>query len=149
MERLPFMALVLLAGSVFPIQALINARLGQSVGGPIWAAFFSFLVGTLALFAIAWLVAGPPRLGAVGALPPWIWSGGLIGALLVYAMAFSAPVLGAGVLLALIIGAQLVGSLTLDRFGILQEVRPIGPWQIAGAVLLITAVAMIVFGPRR
>ena len=149
MDRLPFILLVLTAGAIFPIQALINARLAQSVGGPIWAAFFSFLTGTVALFVVAWLVSGPPRLATVGSLPVWIWSGGLIGALLVYAMAFSAPVLGAGVLLALIIGAQLVGSLTLDRFGILQPVRPIGPWQAIGAVLLVASVAMIVFGPRR
>ena len=149
MERLPFILLVLVAGSIFPVQALINARLGQSVGGPVWAAFFSFLVGTVALFVIAYAVAGPPKLGGAAALPLWVWLGGFIGALLVYAMAFSAPVLGAGVLLALIIGAQLVGSLTLDRFGILQPVRPIGPWQAVGALLLIVAVAMIVFGPRR
>ena len=149
MERLPFILLALLAGVIFPIQALINARLGQSVGGPIWAAFFSFLVGTVLLLVIAWSVSGPPRLGEVTSLPLWIWAGGLIGALLVYTMAFSAPVLGAGVLLALIIGAQLVGSLALDRFGILQPVRPIGPWQLAGSILLVAAVAMIVFGPRR
>ena len=149
MERLPFMLLVVVAGAIFPVQALINARLGQSVGGPIWAAFFSFLVGTIVLLVIAWAVSGPPRLSEVAALPPWVWAGGFIGALLVYAMAFTAPVLGAGVLLALIIGAQLVGSLTLDRFGILQPVRPIGPWQILGAIMLMLAVAMIVFGPRR
>ena len=149
MERLPFILLVLVAGAIFPVQALINARLGQTVGGPIWAAFFSFLVGTVALFVIAFAVTGPPKLDGATALPLWVWLGGFIGALLVYAMAFSAPVLGAGVLLALIIGAQLVGSLTLDRFGILQPVRPIGPWQIAGAIMLVAAVAMIVFGPRR
>ena len=149
MERLPFILLVLAAGAIFPVQALINARLGQSVGGPIWAAFFSFLVGTIALLVIAWAVSGPPRLGGAATLPPWVWTGGLIGALLVYAMVFSVPVLGAGALMALIIGAQLAGSLTLDRFGILQPVRPIGPWQIAGAVMLIGAVTMIVFGPRR
>ena len=149
MERLPFILLVLFAGAIFPVQALINARLGQSVGGPIWAAFFSFLVGTVVLFVMAYSISGAPKLGEVTQLPWWIWAGGFIGALLVYAMAFSAPVLGAGVLLALIIGAQLIGSLTLDRFGILQPVRPIGAWQIAGSLLLIAAVAMIVFGPRR
>ena len=149
MDRLPFILLVLVAGAIFPVQALINARLGQTVGGPIWAAFFSFLVGTIVLFVMAYAISGAPKIGEIAQLPPWIWAGGFIGALLVYAMAFSAPVLGAGVLLALIIGAQLVGSLTLDRFGILQPIRPIGAWQVAGAVLLIVAVAMIVFGPRR
>lgn len=149
MDRVGFLALALLAGGLFPLQALINARLGTTVGGPIWAAFFSFAVGTLALAVVGLAVAGPPRLGEVTALPWWIWTGGLIGALLVFTMAFGAPRLGAGVLLAAIVGAQMLGAMTLDRFGVLQPVRPIGMWQTTGALLLVAGVAMIVLGPRR
>ena len=149
MDRIVFLALAVVAGAAFPLQALINARLGASVGGPIWAAFFSFLVGTLALAAVGLAVAGPPRVGGLGTLPWWIWAGGFIGALLVFTMAFAAPRLGTGVLLAVLVSAQMAGALTLDRFGILQPMRAIGPWQVIGALLLVAGVAMIVLGPRR
>ena len=149
MDRLAFIALAVVAGAAFPLQALVNARLGASVGGPIWAAFLSFLVGTIVLAVAGLVIAGPPRLGTLGALPWWIWVGGFIGALLVFTMAFAAPRLGTGVLLAVLVGAQMVGALALDRFGILQPVRAVGPWQVLGAVLLVAAVAMIVLGPRR
>lgn len=148
MERLGFVALAVLAGALFPLQAVVNARMGQSVGGPIWAAFVSFGVGTLALFAVGLLVSGTPRLGALLALPWWIWIGGLIGALLVFTMAFAAPRIGTGALLATLVAAQLVAALGLERFGVLQAVRALGPWQTVGAVLLLAGVVMIVFGPR-
>ena len=149
MDRLGFLVLAFAAGALFPLQALVNARLGASVGGPIWAAFVSFAVGTAVLAVAGLAVAGAPRLGALVVLPWWVWIGGFIGALLVFTMAFAAPSLGAGVLLAVIVAAQMAGALTLDRFGVLQPVRMAGPWQIAGAVLLVAGVAMIVLGPRR
>ena len=149
MDRFGFLALAAVAGTLFPLQALINARLGASAGGPIWAAFLSFAVGTLVLGVAGLLVAGPPRLSALSVLPWWIWSGGAIGALLVFTMAFGAPRIGTGALLATLVGAQMLGALLLDRYGVLQPPRPVGAWQVTGAVLLVGAVAMIVLGPRR
>ena len=149
MDRIGFLALAFVAGAIFPLQALVNARLGVSAGGPIWAAFLSFLVGTIALAVVGLAVIGPPRLAALPALPWWVWVGGFIGALLVFTMAFAAPRLGAGVLLATIVAGQMAGALALDRFGVLQPVRPIGPWQALGALLLVAGVALIVLAPRR
>lgn len=149
MDRLGFLALAVVAGGLFPLQALINARLGASVGGPIWAAFFSFLVGTLVLAAVGLAVAGPPRVSGLMALPWWVWTGGFTGALLVFTTAFAAPHLGTAVLLAAIVTAQLLSALLLDRYGVLQPVRPLGTWQIVGAALLVAGMAMIVLGPRR
>ena len=149
MDRLSFILLAVVAGSFFPLQAVVNARLAQSVGGPVWAAFASFSVGTLLLFVIALIVSGPPRLAGLGALPWYLWTGGAYGALLVFAMVVSAPRLGTGALLALIVCAQMIAALLLDRFGVLQAVRPVGPYQLAGAALLLSGVALIVFGPRQ
>ncbi len=38
-----------LIGAILPLQGLVNARLGVHVGGPVAAAFVSFLVGTVML----------------------------------------------------------------------------------------------------
>ena len=149
MERLAFVALTVIAGALFPLQAVVNARMGQSVGGPIWAAFVSFGVGTVALLIAGLVLTGPPRLGALPGLPWWIWVGGVIGALLVFTMAFAAPEIGTAALLSTLVAAQLIAAMLLERFGVLQPVRAVGSWQIAGAVLLLLGVVMIVFGPRR
>ena len=36
-------------GAILPLQGLLNARLGTQIGGPVAAAFVSFVVGTLGL----------------------------------------------------------------------------------------------------
>lgn len=149
MDRFALILAVLVAGALFPVQSVVNARLGESVGGPIWAAFASFAVGTMLLLACAYLVAGPPRLAGLSGLPWWVWVGGAIGALLVTVMVIAAPRLGTGALLSLIVGAQILAALALAHHGVLQPVRTIGPWQVVGAVLLVAGVALIVLAPRR
>lgn len=42
-----------LAGSVLPLQAVINGRLSASLSEPLGAAFVSFTIGSIVLFAIA------------------------------------------------------------------------------------------------
>ena len=66
------------AGALVGMQAPINARLGKTVGS-IQAATFSFLVGTVALVAIATFVnGGLGQLSNVGRAPLWALVGGLL-----------------------------------------------------------------------
>lgn len=59
-------AIAILIGAVLPLQALVNARLGQVTGGALFASFVSFLVGTLVL-AVA-VFASRPRLPTMSTL---------------------------------------------------------------------------------
>ena len=67
------MGLAILVGAILPFQGLLNAKLGTQIGGPIVAAFASFLIGTVALGL--YLVIARERIGLAGAgsLPMWIW----------------------------------------------------------------------------
>ena len=65
-----FILLALIGGAILPLQALINARLGAGLGGPIWAAMLSFLIGTITLVAFLLALRAPmPGLHATAALP--------------------------------------------------------------------------------
>ncbi|MCA1974215.1 MAG: DMT family transporter [Caenispirillum sp.] len=138
-----FIALAAVGGALLPLQALINARLGQSIGGPLWAACTSFLIGTvgLALF----LVAQRAPLPALGQLPttPWLWAGGLLGAFYVAAAIVSVQHLGAAATIAVVIAGQLTASLLLDHFGVLAAPHPLSFMRIAGAVLLFAGAWLI------
>ena len=72
---------VVLIGAILPLQGLINARLGTYVGGPIAAAFVSFLLGTIMLGLYLLATRTPVTLQGSLKLPPWIWAGGFFGAL--------------------------------------------------------------------
>ena len=50
---LAFLLLAFAAGGALPVQAGVNARLAEWVGGPIRASMISFAVGTAVLFVLA------------------------------------------------------------------------------------------------
>lgn len=137
-------ALMALAiGMLLPLQGLVNARLSAQVGGPIVASFVSFLVGTVLLGVYLLLTRTPLAIAGTGKLPPWIWAGGLLGALYVAGFTLLMPRLGAASLVCLAILGQVTASLLFDHFGVLQTPRRTDPVRIAGAVLMIIGVLMV------
>jgi bacterial/archaeal transporter family-2 protein len=137
-------ALMALAiGMMLPLQGLVNARLGAQVGGSVVAAFVSFLIGTVLLGAYLLLTRTPLLLGGATKLPPWIWTGGLLGALYVSCFTLLMPRLGAASLVCLAILGQVTASLLFDHFGLLQAPRRADPVRIAGAILMIIGVLMV------
>jgi transporter family-2 protein len=137
--------LAVVAGALLPLQALINAQLGQRTSGALFASFASFLIGTLAL-GVALLVTRTalPALQHTTAVPSWAWLGGVIGALFVVAATVLVPRLGAAALICLAVFGQLVGSLLLDHYGVLHAPKPADAMRIAGAVLVALGALMVV-----
>ncbi|MCD9028640.1 DMT family transporter [Luteimonas sp. BDR2-5] len=134
-----------LVGMALPLQALINARLGATTQGPLFASFASFLVGTLVLGVVLLLSRTAwPGLRALVALPPWLWLGGVIGAVFVFCGTLLVPRLGAAGLICLIVFGQVTGSLLLDHFGVLAQARPADLTRIVGALLVCVGALLVV-----
>lgn len=135
----------LLVGALLPLQALVNARLGQLTHGALFASLCSFAVGTAAL-VVVWLLARPGgedwRLLAQPAW--WAWTGGLIGAVFVVAATGLVPRLGAAALISLVVLGQLAGSLLLDHFGVLHPARPIDGLKLLGVALVAVGALLVV-----
>jgi bacterial/archaeal transporter family-2 protein len=127
------------------MQAPINSRLGKSVGS-VQAATFSFLVGTVALLAIATFVQGGlGDLGKLGRAPWWALVGGLLGAVYVTVALVAVRTLGASGLTAVVITGQLAISVAIDRFGLFGIARQhIDASRILGLVLLVVGVVLVV-----
>ena len=122
-------------GTLLPLQALINARLGAQTQGPLYASFVSFLVGTCLLGAMLLATRTPLSPGqSIAALPAWIWLGGAIGALFVFAATLLVPRLGAASMICLVVLGQVVASLLLDHFGVLGAQRPADAMRVLGAM---------------
>lgn len=138
-------AIAILIGAVLPLQALVNARLGQVTGGALFASFVSFLVGTLVL-AVAVFASRPrlPTMSTLVAQPAWIWLGGAIGAAYVLSATVLVPRIGAASLICLIVLGQLTGSLLMDHYGVLSDARPIDALRVVGAVLVAVGAVLVV-----
>jgi transporter family-2 protein len=143
-KLLPAILVAVLIGTMLPLQGLVNARLGGSIGGPVAAAFVSFLVGTvmLGLYLLATRTSMMPAAGA--RFPVWVWAGGALGAIYVACFTLLIPRLGAAAIVCLAVLGQITASLLLDHFGVLQTPRPADWTRILGAALVLVGVAMVV-----
>lgn len=138
------MLVAVLIGAVLPLQGLINARLGTHIGGPIVAAFVSFLVGTAMLGAYLLATRTPILLQGSPKLPAWVWAGGAFGAIYVACFTLLVPRIGAAGMICLAVLGQVTASLLLDQFGILQAPKPVDAVRIVGALLVLAGVVLVV-----
>lgn len=145
MLRLFLLFLGIVAGAVLPIQAALNARVGQAAGSPIVGALISFGVGALALLGVV-LAQGTPlrQVVPLRTLPPLTLAGGLLGAFYVSVVTMLAPRLGATLTVGLVVVGQLLLALVLDQFGLLGlPLHPASALRGLGVVLLLLGVWLI------
>jgi transporter family-2 protein len=141
---LPAAILAFIAGCLIALQAPTNALLARGVGSPVNAAFVSFLVGSVALAAVALALGARPAVGEWRSLPWYAWVGGLYGAVFVAVAAYAAPRMGVTYFLMVAIAGQLVMALLLDRLGAFGVPRvEVSSVRVAG-VLLVVAGAFLV-----
>ena len=144
-SQLPFILAAVLAGSFLPLQAGLNAQLGQAVRSPIFAAFASFAVGTVALLAYLLVTKfsfGTASLAAQA--PRSVWVAGILGAFYVSAIIILSPKLGTALTFSLIVLGQMTASLVVDHFGLLNfPVHSINWPRMAGALCLVVGVVLI------
>jgi len=140
-----WVVLGLVAGSVLPAQAGVNAQLARRLGHPAQAAFASFLVGTLALFSLCLVLRlAWPAPADVGSIPLPTWAGGLLGAFFVGTTILLAPRVGATTMTGLVIAGQVIASLVLDHFALLGFAEhPAGPARLCGAALLVVGAMLV------
>jgi len=133
------------AGAGVAAQAVINTRLREAVGAPLWAAAMQFAVGLALLVAVALASRqAAPVTAGLGREPWWIWLGGLFGALFILVTIVVTPRAGAALTLASIVVGQLAAALLIDHFGWFggSDVR-LSPGRVLGVALLVSGVVLI------
>jgi transporter family-2 protein len=140
-----FYLLIVGAGVSLAFQQILNANLRIELGSAWWAGFISYLVGTLAMLAVAVASGGPWLSATIAARTSWVsWTGGMFGAIFIATTILMVPRFGAATVLALIVVGQMFGSLTFDHFGLLGiPQHPANPIRFAGAAFLILGVVLI------
>ena len=138
------MLAVVFGGAATALQAPTNAKMMTAVGSPVNAAFVSFAVGTAALGILAVVLQTRPDMAASRALPWYAWVGGLYGAIFVVAAAWGVPKLGVATTITLMVAGQLLLSLVLDHFGVMDVPKqPMNLGRIAGVALVLVGVLLV------
>ncbi len=116
MTRGEAISLTIAAGLLVGVQPAANSALSDHVGD-FGAAFVSIAI-TFAIAAVVLVIAGQSgRLSGLGSVAPEQLIGGVGGAAVVTVSLITVRKLGAGGVVALLVGAQLVISIVVDRLG--------------------------------
>jgi bacterial/archaeal transporter family-2 protein len=137
--------LAILAGTLIPLQAGINAELKRQLASPYYATLISVVISSIAISLVCLLARLPiPQASALSQVPCWTWTGGVVGVVYVFMVLILAPKLGATALVASIIGGQMLCSLLLDQFALIGFTQhALSPGRMVGLMLLFAGVMLI------
>lgn len=132
--------LAVLAGVCVAVQTNLTAVAQRALGAPVLVAI-SGLTTSLTALAVALALARPDFSGrAVG----YAVGSGMLGAVIVGAIAVAAAQGGVARALSLVIASQLVFGLVLDALGVFGNAPDVGLLKVLGVVLIISGGVLVV-----
>ena len=137
--------LILAAGALQAWGPPMNGALRNALTNPWLASLVSFLPIVALLFCVFICLPRPmPTAAGIGGMPWWAPLGGLMGAFAVIAGLMFVGQVGAGAFAGLTITANILMSLAIDHFGLLNmPPHPMNWVRAAGAGLLIAGIALV------
>lgn len=137
-----------LSGCLSAVVGAILASLGQVIGSAIQATTVLFAIATGVMIIFCCVNGSVTKLRKAFSTdaPWWIWTGGFLGAVIVYANAWLIPLIGVSVfMMALLIG-QLLLSLLMEKHGWLGAPKKHISWtQFAGILIMLAGIFLIKF----
>jgi bacterial/archaeal transporter family-2 protein len=135
--------LAIVAGLAGSVQVAVMARLGDRVGvfGALaWATFLTAVIAFLLLLVVRQSVAG---FVDAAHQPLWLWSGAVMGVLIVLTITFAGSRIGVAATVGILIAGQLAMGTLIDRFGLFGVQRVAIAWpRVIGIVLLAAGAAL-------
>lgn len=113
-----FYLLPVAIGVAMTIQSGINAELRTAINNPLLAAFLSFLGGIMVLgIMLFFSKQSMPSWENYAGISWYKYTGGLLGAFVVYAVIVSVHRVGAANMFVLIVAGQLLTAVLMDHYG--------------------------------
>jgi transporter family-2 protein len=136
-------ALAVVAGLAGSVQVAVMGRFGDRIG-VVEALVFATSVQLVLSFAILVVArGGTGRLFDAFGVPFWLWSGGVMGLTVVFAITFAQPRIGATATIGILIAGQLLMGAIIDRFGLFGVEEIAIAWPRAVGILLLAAGAAL------
>ncbi len=139
------------AGAFIPVMAVLNARLGRTLGEPLHAVVLLFGVGLLVSLGASLLLTGRlPSWGALAGASPINLTGGFIVAFYVLSVTLLAPRFGIGNAILFVMIAQIFMSAAIDHYGLFgAATRPVSLLRMGGLAIMLAGLAIAQLAPSR
>jgi transporter family-2 protein len=130
-------AIIFVSGLAGSIQVAVMGELGERVGiapALVFAVIVSLICALVALFAVERSFSGVRE---AYEQPKWLWLGGVMSIVIVFAITLGAPRIGTAATIGLVITGNLLMAAVIDRFGLFgQDEIPLAWPRLLGIALL-------------
>jgi transporter family-2 protein len=135
--------LAVVAGLAGSVQVAVMARLGDRVGIFGALAWATFLTAAIAFALLLVVRQGAGGFVAAARQPVWLWSGGVMGVVIVLTITFAGARIGVAATVGILIAGQLAMGAAIDRFGLFGAERVAIAWpRVLGIALLAVGAAL-------
>jgi transporter family-2 protein len=139
-----YLLIATVVGAGLATQAAVNSQLRAATGSALWAALISTALTLVLLSGAQLFTRDELTVPSPSQYPWWIWIGGIMGAMYMFAIAAFTRHLGVALMFGSIVVGQLLTGLLIDHYGLFNaEVQRLTPARIAGAALLVAGWALI------
>jgi bacterial/archaeal transporter family-2 protein len=133
--------LTMLLGIVLTVHLAMNGKVGATLNNARVANALFWCIGAAGAVAIGLSGWQPGALSGLKGVHPALLTAGLMGASLVFAIAWLIPQIGAGPMTFSLLAGQIVGGMVLSHFGWLgSPVQPVSLTNMAGALVMLGGV---------
>jgi bacterial/archaeal transporter family-2 protein len=133
--------LTMVLGVVLTVHLAMNGKVGAAIGNPRVANALFWCIGAAGAVLIGLSGWQAGVLSGLKGVHPVLLTAGLMGASLVFAIAWLIPQIGAGPMTFSLLAGQIVGGMVLSHFGWLgSPVQPVSLTNVLGAVVMLAGV---------
>ena len=140
-----YIAVAIVGGLAITLQAQFMGLMDQ-IGGTRESVFVTYAGGGLVILLVMFAMRGG-NLRALSAAPPYAFSAGLLGLLIVGSIGFTVPRLGLVTAFTVLLAAQFLSGALIDHFGWLgAQVRPMDSIRWLGVGVILFGVYLLARG---
>lgn len=133
-------------GIVLAVHLAMNGKVGAIMSNARVGNALFWCIGAVAAVAIGLTGWRPGALDPVRSINPVLLTAGMMGACLVFAIAWLIPEVGAGSVMITLLAGQVIGGLLLSHFGWLgSPVEPVTLTKLLGVLVMIGGVVITTF----
>ena len=141
--KLSLYFLTIFLGVILAVHLSMNGKVGSALNNPRVGNAVFWCIGAVAAMLIGLTGWQSGALQPLRQVNPLLLTAGVLGASLVFAIAWLIPQVGAGAVMITLLAGQVIGGLVMSHFGLLgSPVEPITWMRFLGVMVMVVGAAM-------
>ncbi len=141
--KLHLFGLTIFLGVILAVHLTMNGKVGAAINNPRVANAVFWCIGAVMAIVIGITGWKTGALAPIKDIPPWLLTAGMMGAVLVFSIAWLIPQVGAGPVMITLLAGQVLGGVLMSHFGWLgSPVEQVTVIKTVGVAMMIGGAAL-------